>query len=376
MPMPPVSGGAVETLTENYLQYNEKHKQLSYVVYSYGQVNQKGYEKSLTEYRFVKKNNLFDLLFKIIRKLTKEKTPDYFLYKIRKDTKKRNEIYDCAVIENRPVYALYTKKRICNQVILHAHNEWFGNNASKICNSCNQVIVVSDYMRKKLMQQCGAKNIKVIFNAIDEKKFNNKTTKEQLEKAKNKYRIKDDDFVILFTGKLKQEKGALELIKAFNIANKQVDNLVLLMAGAISGKKSYKEAIKEESSTNKNIHILGYIDYKELPLLYKLSNLQVIPSQWNDPCPLTVFEGISAHLPQIVTDSGGIPEITKNAGVVVLERGINFVNDLSVAILSIVNNPKKLKELSNKQKLKKYRIDTFCEEMAKSITDTCEEISQ
>ena len=42
--------------------------------------------------------------------------------------------------------------------------------------------------------------------------------------------------------------------------------------------------------------------------VYSAADIQVVPSMFDDPCPLTVIEGMVMGLPQIVSISGGIPE--------------------------------------------------------------------
>lgn len=375
MPMPPVKGGAVETLTENYLKYNESAKSCDFVVYSYGFASTKSFEKTNTEYRFIKENKLLEIVFKIAKKITFNYYPEYFLYRIKKDIHKRKESYDCALIENRPKYAPYTKRKICKEVVLHAHNEWFGKHPRNIYRACDKIIAVSEYMKQHNLTNETINKIKVVFNAVDEKSFEITLRKEEIQKLKQHYGINEKDTVILFTGKIKTEKGALELIEAFKKVNEKNSKSVLLMAGSISGNKKFIEKVNGEVARHRKIIMTGYIDYSELPKIYKIADLQIIPSQIEDQCPLTAFEGICSSIPQIVSDSGGIPEIVNNAGAIIVQRGKNFVNELYKQMLMLIENNEEMKKMSRKQemKAKEYTNRAFCRKMIKEIMETCNE---
>jgi len=374
LPLPPVKGGAVENLTENYLCHNEQEDNLHFVAYSYGEVETEGYEKRNTEYRFIKKNKFLELTFKIVGKISFDYLPSYFLYCIKKDIEKRNEQYDCAIIENRPKFAIYSKRKICKNIILHAHNEWFGKHPEKIYQSCDKIIVVSDYMKKKYKNSYTDGKILSVFNAIDENNFMPKAAFERNEIAsiKKRYSIPLNDKVILFTGKIKKEKGALELLKAFQILNNEVNDISLVMAGDIVGDKEFSEKVREITNNSKII-MTGFIDYDKLPELYIASDVQVIPSQVEDMCPLTAFEGICANIPQIVSRSGGIPEIVDGAGAVVLDRGDNFVFKLYKTMRDIITDEEKINNMIKKQKekSKEYKNSIFCSRMLEEISKSC-----
>ena len=379
MPLPPINGGAVETLTENYLSYNEQCRSLRFVAYSYGTIrNIDGYEKELTEYRYIEKRKLLDFLFRAVRKLTRRKTPDYFIYKIKKDIKRRSEKFNCAVIENRPEYAPYIKRQVCKKVILHSHNDWFGSSPDRIYDACDKIIAVSDFMRRSNLNDKTKDKMVVVFNAIDEKKFQineKKFSSSYRNKIKNKYHIPSHSKTILYTGKIRQEKGALELVEAFGRLCEKKKDVVLLMAGSIVGSKQFCQNIMRAIKLNDKIIQAGYIDYSELPDLYSIADIQVIPSQCEDQCPLTAFEGICAGVPQIVSRSGGIPEIVDGAGAIVVERGPLFVDHLCNNMMDLVSDEDRLKQLSKKQLAKAdcYKNELFCKKMLDEIEMFCSE---
>ena len=80
----------------------------------------------------------------------------------------------------------------------------------------------------------------------------------------------------------------------------------------------------------RSIKFSGYVPHKELYQFYQASDLQIVPSIWDDPAPLVVLEGILSELPVISARSGGIPEYLEGAGGVLVDKG-NAINDESAA---------------------------------------------
>ncbi len=369
LPLPPTKGGAVENLTQNIIDYNEKTPKVKFIAYSYGEIDTSNYcNYNNIEYRSIKKNCVFERISKLLRKITKGSFPEYFLYKIKKDLKKRNDSIDVALIENRPIYTIYTQENICNNVILHTHNEWYSESPRIIFDHCNKIITVSDYMKRKISEFCKEDKTKVIFNAVNDELLLGQVDETKIKAIRKKWKLSESDKIILFTGKLKNDKGAFELVKAFNEA-KLSSNVKLILAGADADSREYAERLDSEICSNKNIIKTGYIDYSELANIYKMANLQIIPSQWDDPCPLTVIEGICFGLPQIVSDSGGIPEEVAEDGAIIIKRGKNFINELASTIKATINDESKLEKMANASKIKskEYKNDLFCKSIIEEL---------
>ncbi len=372
LPLPPVKGGAVEVLTQNYLEKNEQLKKAKFVVYSYGKTIQPTKNFTNTEYRFIKINKLLDLVFKIAQKSTKNRSPNYFLYRIKKDIDKRNEQFDVALVENKPKFAIYTKKKICNNVVLHAHNDWFENQSKDICESCTKVITVSDYLRMAIRRRTSAGKIVTVFNAVDERQFRKKKP-AIISKTKDDLGIKEKDLVFLYTGKIKPEKGTLELIRAFNGINSEHAKLILVGSSFSidTNDNNYVKKAKNIASTNKNILFTGFVEYDSISRYYSIADVQIVPSQSEDSCPLTAIEGIDAGLAQIVSDSGGIPEIVKDTKAIVIKRGPSFVRKLQKAIDDLINDKDRIDNMkkSSLAQSKRFKSDDFCKKMLKEITE-------
>ena len=94
----------------------------------------------------------------------------------------------------------------------------------------------------------------------------------------------------------------------------------------------------------------GYVDHEEIYKLYKLADIAVLPSIWNDPAPLTIIEALVSGLPIITTNSGGIPEYAKEKSAIILERDDNLICNLTKNIDELLIDDEKRKMMSENGK--------------------------
>jgi glycosyltransferase involved in cell wall biosynthesis len=186
--------------------------------------------------------------------------------------------------------------------------------------------------------------------------------------------IKEDDFVIIYSGRINSEKGISELIEAL-ILLKEKSQIKLLVVGS----PFFDEASDDDFSINLKIKaseikdqivFTGFIPYAEMPSYLNLADIAVIPSIWDDPFPTTVLEAQAMALPLIVTNRGGIPEQIGTDNAIIVPTGTLFVSRLSQAILQLYNNPEQRAAMSKSSLInsKKYNKDRFSKDLLEGIT--------
>ena len=191
-----------------------------------------------------------------------------------------------------------------------------------------------------------------------------KPSKEDLDELLDKYKLnKDENKIILYIGRVDQDKGTLELVKAFNkIKNK---NYKLLIVGApifdTGIKTEYENIVKSEIATNKNIIMTGYVKHDSLFKYYALADLVVIPSQIDDSAPLVLIEAITSSKPVIATNCGGIPEYVNEKCAILIDRGSEYINNLYLAIDKVLSNSDLLDSMSKEsyKESQKYSEDKY-----------------
>ena len=145
------------------------------------------------------------------------------------------------------------------------------------------------------------KNVHIIPTGIEiEKFYKENINQEKLNEIKTNLNIKKEDFIILYIGRLGEEKNVDFLIdnqKHFTEKNK---NIKLLIVGSGPDYEKYKEKTKK-LNLEENIIFTGKVPYNEIQYYYNLGNVFVTAST-TETQGLTVIEAMSANLPVVCID--------------------------------------------------------------------------
>lgn len=384
LPLPAVKGGAIETLLQYTIDYNEMCNDFKYEVYSIYDESAKEQSKLYknTSFKYININNFKNKIYynicRIIRKLGAKDLnfQKLFINKVCKEIKKYT--YDLIIIESDNHFVIPIKKVTKAPIILYLHNDKLNSevkNSTEILNLCTYVLTVSEYIKRRVLTVNSKLDNKVIsiLNGIDTQKFkieNKKTIREELRK---KYNIETNDFVFLFTGRIEPNKGVLELVKAFNmIDDKNVKLLILGGSFFSSNKKTkYVKLVESEINNNKNIITLGYIDHNDIPKYHILSDCMVSPSMWEEPGSLVNQEAFASGLPLISSYSGGTPEYTKDTEAILIVKDNNFITNLSNSMKELANDKIKQKEISESEiNISKYfSKERYCEDIHRFLKE-------
>ena len=372
LPVPASKGGAVENIVVNLLNENEKNNKVEFNVVSiFDDISyneSKKYSKS--NFNFIKVNPLIKFIdkitFLIAKKILKKENSQsyryifqrlYYLNKCSKILKKND--FDKVILENHPTQYLALKWRknylkYSGRYYYHCHNEFPGTyGCSEIIKSTKKIICVSNFIANSIANLMNMPSDKfiVLRNCIDVKRFSNELNFDEKRKLKEKYGIKDNEKILLFTGRFTPEKGVKELVESLkNVSNQNYKLLILGSAlNELKTKTKYQEEIENivQTITSKVI-FTGFIKYEEINKFYSIADIAVLPSIWNDPAPLTVIESLVSGLPIITTNSGGIPEYATNGSAIIIERNKDLVENLSKNIDYLLNNTKELKRMREK----------------------------
>lgn len=124
----------------------------------------------------------------------------------------------------------------------------------------------------------------------------------KIDNLKLKYGIKDDEFIIGYTGRLVRDKGIVELVNAFKYFTDS-DNCKLLLVGPFEERDALPEETKKEILSNPNIIYTGFID-GEINIYYAIMDVYVLPS-YREGFPTGVLEAQSMGKPVITTKVTG-----------------------------------------------------------------------
>ena len=212
------------------------------------------------------------------------------------------------LIHNGPEAVSVLKKANPNALVcLWSHNEFWRTYTRRelrsLVNSADRMLCVSDYIAKVLKERLGADSdkIRVVNNGIDIDRF--KPASEQV-----------DDPIISFVGRIHPSKGVHLLLQAAQILNKEGRNFKIRIVGGVGAHSPDAPPYEKELGVlaqplNGKVEFVSAVDRFGVIEEYHKASIFCAPSVWNDPCPLTVFEGMACGLATATTRRGSIPEM-------------------------------------------------------------------
>ncbi|MBD3249270.1 glycosyltransferase [Candidatus Woesearchaeota archaeon] len=145
---------------------------------------------------------------------------------------------------------------------------------------------------------------KVVYNFTDINRFDNSVN------IRSELNIGEEEIIILFLGSIKEIKGIdmfLNLAKSINDKNVRFV-IVGKCADKINQEGHYTlQQLMNQISGNQKIKYIGW--RSDVENIYKISDIIIMPSQWEEPFGLINIEAGAAKKPIISTSVGGIPEI-------------------------------------------------------------------
>ena len=390
LPVPTIKGGGAETLIEQVLDENEKSKVYEFVVYSIEneQAKEKSNKYNHAQFVFLKKEKksiLKRLKRKAIYLCTGFHLPlENFSYKkIINDIENRN--VDYVLIENTMVPFPEYVKHFGNKVLLHTHWDYINNNLPKVvlkkykkaALNCGGIITVSEYIKRRILTVPEIKDekVSVLKNCTDIEKFNISLSEEDRNSIRGDYGIHKDDIVFIFTGRISKEKGVIELAQAFSNASVTNSNIKLLIVGSAQTGNDIVDEYSQKvydilEPLNEKVIFTGYVNHDDMPKIYKVADVALLPSTGQDPAPLTIFEAMASGLPIITTYSGGIPEYASKECAVVVSIDDQIVSSLKNAIIELATNVSKraLMKQESKKRASLFTTRQYYEDFTKIIS--------
>ena len=380
LPIPAVQGGAVENLTDFYLEYNNQHRLHDITIYSVWHPDVERHpalQSTVNHYVYIKVTGLWAKLKKKWYQLTRHEeyyhyTIEFYLQEAIKDISRRS--YDIILIENRPAYALKLKEVSNAKLVYHLHNEKLDSKSEKaldIYNAATCIITVSDYIKSRVLTiNHYDKKTTTVYNGIDLHAFS--SCNHSINR--NNIGLQEDDFVMVFSGRVTAEKGIMQLIEAMTMLQ-DLPRIKLLVIGSSfygndDNENAFAKDLREKAAhLSDRIIFTGFIPYAQMPNYLRIADIAVIPSVWDDPFPTTVLEAQAMGLPIISTRRGGIPEEVTEESAILLDTNENFVDNLATAIRDLYQHPEKRKALGQAglMRSKYFDKERFAKDFFKAI---------
>jgi glycosyltransferase involved in cell wall biosynthesis len=131
--------------------------------------------------------------------------------------------------------------------------------------------------------------------------------------------IPDGALVVGYAGKLVEEKGLRTLWSAFEHVASEREDVHLLLAGGGPLLDEIRESARRAGLQDR-LHVPGVVHNADLPTYMNALDLFVLPSEtrrnWREQFGRAAVEAMSCGLPVIGSDSGEIPTVLGDAGLV------------------------------------------------------------
>lgn len=141
---------------------------------------------------------------------------------------------------------------------------------------------------------------------------------------------------------------------------KNEENIEYIIVGnnffGTSSEDAYIKKLKKLAKGLENkIHFTGYIENKKLYKIYSVSDVVVIPTQYEEVFGVVALEAMAMGLPVIASVSGGLQEVLSSKCSLSVKRNKDFVKNLSKDILLLSSNSQ-LREQLGKEGKKRSKI--------------------
>ena len=134
-----------------------------------------------------------------------------------------------------------------------------------------------------------------------------------------------NDIKFIYVGKLGEYKGIMLLIKSFHSIKNENISLTICGQGLLENE------VVRYTHIDSRIKYRGQLKKNELADEYKMADVIIVPSIWEEPFGRIVIEGAQYALPCIGSNRGGIPEIIRNLG-----AGLIFDPDKNVELIEAI----------------------------------------
>ena len=254
--------------------------------------------------------------------------------------------------------------------VTHGH---FDNFAKKLAikitkyyceKRCDELIVPTDKIKDLFINKYNIiKQVNVIPTGIDIDKFKiTPSMKKNIQTIKNKYKIKDTDFVIGSVGRIAPEKSFDKLFYNIKDMIKVNTNIKVLLVGGGPDLDNLKKLTKKLNLENYVI-FTDKIDYDLVPTYFNIFNVVVSFSK-TETQGLTIIEGLAASKPTLcIEDDSFRAMIEPNYNGYLFKNDTEFKN----YIFKLMNDQKLYKDMSTnaRNSTYKYSKEVFAADILK-----------
>jgi glycosyltransferase involved in cell wall biosynthesis len=205
-----------------------------------------------------------------------------------------------------------------------------------------RLFAVSDYVARWVEAAAGLREgtVETVYNGVDSTAFSPRASRTTAQM-----------FTIGFLGRPGIEKAPDVLLEA--VAHmRSVESVQVLLAGANylthhvmdDYQRQLDDIGKQIEAGGGRFTRIGQLARAEVPDFLRRLDTLVVPSRWEEPCALVLFEAMATGLPVVATRTGGTPEVVGDVAVLFEQ---DDVHGLSQTLEDLLNDAPRREQLSS-----------------------------
>lgn len=261
------------------------------------------------------------------------------------------ERWDAVEVFNRPAFV----ERIARaapgaRLILSLHNAMLAPDridparARRILGLVDRVVTISDFIRRTAVQLYPefAPKFRTIYAGVDLKRFRPGpgAASEALRAALGV----GGRPVVLSVSRLSPKKGVHLLLEAMARVAKTHPEAVLVQVGSRwygrEDADDYVRALaRRAAGLGDVVRMVGYVPYGDVDAYFRMADIFVCASQWEEPLARVHYEAMACALPIVTTDRGGNAEVVAEGRGALIARPHDRPEAFAAAIRTLLDDP-------------------------------------
>lgn len=185
------------------------------------------------------------------------------------------------------------------------------------------------------------RNVHIVPTGIEIEKYSKKYSEDKINKLKQSLKIRDNDIILLFVGRLGLEKSVDFLIENHKTIIKKNPNCKLMIVGD-GPERDNLEKLVRKNKIDDYVIFTGKVPLKDIGLYYKLGDIFVTASK-TETQGLTVLEALAASIPVVaIKDDSFLDPIDDDKNGFLFENKRQYIK----YIVDLSNDLKRLEEMS------------------------------
>jgi 1,2-diacylglycerol 3-alpha-glucosyltransferase len=225
-----------------------------------------------------------------------------------------------------------------------------------LLNTFDTVIAPTEKVKEKLESYQVGTNIEIVPTGISLDKFQSEISLSEKDELLSRYGLSRNDNILLYVGRIAEEKNIGEVLKFYNKALGYIENTKLLIVGGGPYLSKLKE-IASQYGIESDVKFTGMVSNEEIHKYYKLGDAFITAST-SETQGITYIEALASGLPVICRFDKCIENIVVNG-----ETGFTYENEEEFinALVNITTDSQLRKNLSSnvQNKVKDYSVENF-----------------